>query len=171
MGRFNLIATTLRGQETVGMAELNDLLASLGDPAPKVSTTRIAGLLTAYTSLDPFTVVEKVREIMDVEPWRIGNIMRLIPVEEVVESRLERIAETVEKLAAKIPEDATYRVTVEKRHTTLSSKDIIEAAAGRVSRKVSLENPEWIVLIEVLGGVTGVSALKPEQILSMTKRR
>lgn len=168
--RFNLIVTTMRGQESVAVAELGDLLTALGDPSPKVSMTKIAGLITAKTSLNPFEVVERVKELLEKEPWRVGSLLRFIPVEEVVEAKPENIAKAVEKLAGKIPEDASFRVTVEKRHTTLSSREIIEAAASRVDRKVDLEHPDWIVLIEVLGGVAGVSVLKPEHILSTTKR-
>ncbi len=169
--RFNLIVTTFRGQESVAVMELKDLLTGLGDPEPRVEMTKIAGLLTAYTSLDPFKVVERVAEISVKEPWRIGSLLRFIPVEEVVEARPEKIAEAVGRLASKIPENETFRITVEKRHTSLSSKEIIEAAASKVDRKVNLGNPDWVVLIEVLGGVAGVSVLRPDQILSTTKQQ
>ena len=168
---FNLIVTCLRGQEPVAASELTDLLREMGDPEPVVNTTKVAGLLTARTSLDPFKVVEHIRMILEQEPWKIGYLMRVIPVEEVVETKPERIAEAVEKLAGKIPEDATYRVTVEKRHTQLSSKEIVEAAAQKVERKVNLENPDWIVLIQVIGGATGVAVIRPSQVLSLMKKQ
>ncbi|RLF97777.1 MAG: RNA methyltransferase, partial [Candidatus Wolframiiraptor sp.] len=120
-------------------------------------------------NLDPFEVINKVREIIKEEPWRIGNLMRLIPIEEVVESNLEEISQVVEKLSSKIPEDATFRITIEKRHTSLSSSEIIEMAAKKVNRKVNLKNPDWIILIEVVGAFTGISVIKPDQILSIAK--
>jgi len=167
--KFNLIVTTLRGQENLAAIELEDLLRSLGDESPQVSLTSVAGLITARTNLDPFEVINKVREIIKEEPWRIGNLMRLIPIEEVVESNLEEISQVVEKLSSKIPEDATFRITIEKRHTSLSSSEIIEMAAKKVNRKVNLKNPDWIILIEVVGAFTGISVIKPDQILSIAK--
>ncbi len=164
---FNLIATTLRGQEVLGVATLSSLLAEMGDESAKVEITRIQGVLTAYTKLDPFQVVEMVEEIASKEPFKVAGIMRLIPVELVTQSRVEEIAASVDRLKDKIPPDATYKVMVEKRHTQLSSREVIEAVAARVDRKVSLENPDWIVLVEILGGVTGVSVLRPSQILSL----
>ncbi len=151
-------------------SELRELLTYLGDPSPEVSMTRITGLITAYTSLNPFQVIERVEEILGEEPWRISSLLRFIPIERVVEAKPEKIAEAVEELASKIPETASFRVTVEKRHTNLSSRELIEAAASKVDRRVNLENPDWVVLVEVLGGVAGVSVIKPEQILSTTKR-
>ncbi|MEN3047448.1 MAG: THUMP domain-containing protein, partial [Candidatus Caldarchaeales archaeon] len=103
------------------------------------------------------------------EPWKVSGLMRLIPIERAVETKVEAIVEAVEELKGKIPPDATYKVVVEKRHTQLSSRELIEAVASRVERKVDLENPSWIVLIEVLGGLTGVSVLRPSQVLSLTK--
>lgn len=168
-GRFNLIATTLRGQEPLGVASLTSILSELNDPDPKVEITDIHGVITAQTSLDPFHVIERVREMAVREPWKVSGLMRLIPVERVVETRPDRIAEAAEALKDRIPPEATYKVVVEKRHTQLSSREIIEAVASRIERKVNLESPDWIVLVEVLGGVTGVSVLRPEQVLSLVK--
>lgn len=170
MKKFNLIVTTFRGQETVAVSELRDILNYLGDPAPEIEITKISGLITASTTLDPFYVIEKVREILSSEPWRISSLLRFIPIEEVVPTKIEDIVEAVGKLASKIPEESSFRITVEKRHTSLSSQDIIRASAEKVQRKVDLENPDYIVLIEVLGGVTGVSVIKPDQIVSSMKQ-
>ncbi|MDH5494629.1 MAG: THUMP domain-containing protein, partial [Candidatus Bathyarchaeota archaeon] len=75
------------------------------------------------------------------------------------------------QLAAQIKENETFRVTVEKRFTHMSSKDIIEAAAANIDRKVDLINPNKIVLVEVVGGFTGVSVLKPSDIISIMKEK
>lgn len=169
--RFNLIVTTARGMENLAAIELEDLLRFLGDNEPQVSMTSISGLLTAKTNLDPFEVIEKVKAIAEEEPWRVGSLMRMIPIEEVVESNLEMIAEAVGRVASKIPADQSFRITIEKRHTSLSSSEIIEATAKNVDRRVDLKNPDWIVLIEVVGAYTGISVLKPDQILSLAKLR
>lgn len=168
--KFNLIVTTFRRQEPVAASELRELLSQLGDEEAEVEMTKISGLLTVRTSLNPFYVIEKVRALTENEPWRISSLLRFIPVEEVVKSEVEEIAEAVGKLAEKIPEKDSFRITVEKRHTQLSSQEIIKAAAEKVERRVDLKNPDWIILIEVLGGVTGVSVLRPDQILSTAKR-
>ncbi|MCW4027835.1 MAG: THUMP domain-containing protein, partial [Candidatus Bathyarchaeota archaeon] len=61
--------------------------------------------------------------------------------------------------------------TVEKRHSELSTKAIIAEAASGIERKVDLENPDKIVLIEVLGGSTGVSIVSPNDVLSIVKEK
>ncbi|MCD6341880.1 MAG: hypothetical protein J7L83_03385, partial [Thaumarchaeota archaeon] len=84
---------------------------------------------------------------------------------------LEKISEAVEKLSVRIPQNASFRITIEKRHTSLSSSEIIEAAAKNVNRRVDLKNPDWVILIEIVGALTGVSVIKPDQILSAAKFR
>ncbi len=167
--KFNLIVTTLRGMESISASELVDILKRMGDPSPKVEQTRVSGVLTAKTSLNPVNLVERLKDITEKEPWFVRNIQRVIPVNEVVETNAERIADVASKLAQIIPEDHTFRITVEKRHTQLSSKEVIEAVAAKINRKVNLENPDWVVLIEILGGLTGVSVIKPDQIFSASK--
>jgi tRNA acetyltransferase TAN1 len=75
------------------------------------------------------------------------------------------------ELSAEIGTDETFRVTVEKRFTQTSSRDIIEAAAANIERKVDLNNPGKILLIEVVGGLTGLSVIKPDQILAVMKEK
>jgi tRNA acetyltransferase TAN1 len=60
----------------------------------------------------------------------------------------------------------TYRITVEKRHSTISTNEIIDAIASRIQNKVSLKKFDWIVLVEILGNKTGVSVLKENDIIS-----
>jgi tRNA acetyltransferase TAN1 len=155
-GRFNILATTLGGQEPLRVATLTSILSELNDPDPKVKITDVRSAIAAQTSLGPFEVVERIREMAVKEPWKVSGLMRLIPIERVVETRIERMAEAVEAMKKRIPQEATYKVVVEKRHTQLSSREIIEAVASRIERKVRLENPDWIVLVEVLGGLTGI---------------
>lgn len=60
----------------------------------------------------------------------------------------------------------TFRVTVEKRHNSLGSMQIVKAIADQISNKVDLDNPGWIILVQVLGGLTGLSVLRPNQTFS-----
>jgi tRNA acetyltransferase TAN1 len=69
-------------------------------------------------------------------------------------------------LAAWIPEDASFKVMVEKRHSDLHSREIIDYVAQEVKRKVDLENPGWIVLVEIVGRHAGISVVTPDKFFS-----
>ena len=166
---FNLLATTARGNEEDACSEIWYLLGETGDSAPKVEKTGITGLIAAKTASNPFDVIRKFRTILKERPYEFRYSLRVIPVEKTVRTDLTEIQRAVMELASKINESETFRVTVEKRFTTLSTKDIIEAAAVNIERRVDLSNPDKIILIEVVNGVTGVSILKADDILSVMK--
>jgi tRNA acetyltransferase TAN1 len=84
---------------------------------------------------------------------------------------LGEIQHVATELGSKIMENETFRVTVEKRFTTTPTQDMIEAAAANIERKVDLNKPNKILLIEVIGGLTGISVIKPDNILSVMKEK
>jgi tRNA acetyltransferase TAN1 len=168
---FNLLVTTARGSEEDACSEIWYLLGEIGDAAVKIERTGITGLIAAKTALNPFEVVEKFRQILKDRPYEFRYSLRIIPVEKVVRTDLGEIQRATIELSTKIGENESFRVTVEKRFTSIPSNDIIEAAATVIERRVDLNHPDKIVLIEVVAGITGISVLKPSEVLSTAKER
>jgi tRNA acetyltransferase TAN1 len=169
---FNLLATTSRGNERQMCSELSYLLKEkLGDTAPVVEKTEIRGLVAAKTSLNPREVIEKFRATVQERPYEFRYALRIIPVERTVPTDLDEVKRVASELAANLGENETFRITVEKRFTSLHSRDLIEAVATGIDRKVDLENPDKILLIEVIGGITGISLIKPNEILAVIKEK
>lgn len=168
---FNLLATTSRGNEDDACSELWYLLGEIGDLTPKVEKTGITGLIAAKTTLKPLEVIEKLRKILHERPYEFRYTFRIIPIERVIRTDLEEIQRIATKLSSKIKENETFRVTVEKRFTEISTRDIIEAAAAKIERKVDLKKPDKILLIEVIGKLTGISVIKPEGIIAVVKEK
>lgn len=171
MEDFNLLVSTSKGNENNACSEIWFLLGELGDREALVDKTEVAGLVVAKTKLDPFKVIEGLRQILRERPWEFRYVLKVIPIEVVVRTRIEEIKRAAASLHHKIAENETFRVTVEKRHSEISTKEIIDAAVENLNRKVNLENPDKIILIEVLGRLTGVSVIKPTDILSVVKEK
>jgi len=168
---FNLIISCARGLENDACSEIWFLLGEIGDRDSEVEKTEISGLVVAKTSLDPFQAVRKLKEMFRKSPAEFRYTLKVVPIEIVVPTKLELIEQAATELSRKIGENETFRVTVEKRHTELSTKEIIEAAARHVDRKVNLEKPDKILLIEVMGKATGISIIEHDDILSIAKER
>ncbi|RJS84142.1 RNA methyltransferase [Candidatus Bathyarchaeota archaeon] len=168
---FNLLVSTSRGNEDDAASEIWFLIGELGDRESMIERTGVSGLVAVKTKLNPFEVIRGLREILTERPEEFRYVLKVIPIEVVVRTRLKDIQDAVRRLSSKIGGAESFRITVEKRHTDLSSKKIIEVAAGVIDRKVDLKNPDKIVLIEVVGGLTGVSVIKPEDVLSVTKEK
>lgn len=145
------------------------LLTEFGDSKAKVTRTGVSGVLLVETELPHQDVIEFLKKVMEFEPFRIRSMLRLIPVEKVVDLDLEMIKGEVKPLMEKIGPEESFRITVEKRHSDLSRGDLIEAIASTTSRKVDLENPDWVVLVEVIRDTVGLSVVRPAQIISVVK--
>jgi len=97
--------------------------------------------------------------------------LRIIPIQTVTDTDIDKIKQNVIKFKDCIQKNDSFRITVEKRGSTISSKEIITEIAKSLSNKVSLENPTWIILIEILGSKTGISILKNDALFSLEKSK
>jgi len=168
---MNLIVTCPRHLEPETEEELIDILEEFGDSDVKVSITNMSGILTVDTNLNPIEVVKKIKERLLDEPWSVRYCKRIIPIQKVVESKIEEIGKSVSELSNQIFDEETYRISIEKRNSDLSSKEIITKIADKIKNKVSLEFADKIILIEILGNKTGISILKKTDILSTEKTK
>ena len=60
-------------------------------------------------------------------------------------------------------------MSVEKRHNSfLRSSELIRTIAKEIDNPVDLDSPNWIVLVEILGNVTGIAVIQQDQIFNST---
>jgi tRNA acetyltransferase TAN1 len=168
---LNLIITCARHLEPETQEEVTRILGEFGDTEPKIIITSMSGIITAETNLDPIEVVEKMQAMILDEPWSIRYCLRVIPIQKVVESKIGEIKEQISELVDTIPEEDSYRISIEKRNSDISSQELITIIAKKIKNKVSLKNPDKIIQIEILGGRTGMSILKKSGILSVEKTK
>ena len=168
---MNLIVTCARHLEGETENELIDILDELGDSDVTISVSSMSGIITVQTKLDPIEVVRKMKEMLLDEPWSTRYCLRVIPVQKIVETNIEEIEKTISSISNQIEEKESYRILIEKRNSDISSKEIITKIASNIKNKVSLDFPDKVILIEILGIVTGISILKKSDILSLEKTK
>lgn len=166
---MNLIITSSRHLESEAAEEMSEILEEFGDPNATVEISILSGILTATTLLDPFLVVKKIREKILDEPWLIRYCLRIIPLHDTVYTKKDDIVNSVLHHVSVMQPQDTYRITVEKRHSEISTNEIISEIADKIQNKVSLEKFDWIILIEILGKRTGIAIIKENDILSTQK--
>ncbi len=168
---FNLLVSTSRGNERNTCSEMWYLLGELGDRSATVERTQIIGLVTARTKIDPVKAVEQLRSLLIERPWEFRYTLKITPVLGVVPSEPQRIEDFAVNLAESIKKDEKFRITVEKRRTSISGRTLIDLIAKRIDRKVNLETPDKILLIQIVGELTGVSVITPDKILSVEREK
>jgi tRNA acetyltransferase TAN1 len=147
------------------------LLGEVGDRGSTIETTSVIGLVVAKTKLDPVKGIRDLRVLLKERPWEFKYTLKMVPIQKIVDASLDTIQGAAVTLAEGISKEEKFRVTVEKRHTGLSSKTIIDTIAKRIDRKVSLETPNKIVLVEVIGELAGLALITPEDVLSVEREK
>lgn len=168
---FNLVISTSRGNEKNTCSEMWYLLGEVGDRGSFIETTGVIGLVVAKTRLDPVKAIKDLKDLLKERPWEFKYTLKLVPIQRVVEAQLPQLQEAAVALASAIAPKEKFRITVEKRHTDLSSKTIIDSVAKKIERTVSLETPDKIILIEIIGELAGLALMTQEDILSVEKAK
>ena len=168
---MNLIITCQRNLEEPTILEIQNFLERFGDIDAIIEKTVFSGIIQIQTNLDIMKILDGFKDIIEDEPWLIKYCSRVIPIQEECESGLDKIRDKVISLSHVIKKNETYRITVEKRHSSLHTKDIISNIADSLSNKVSLENSDWEIIVQILRNKTGVSVIPPDTILSVDREK
>ncbi|MCD6428683.1 MAG: THUMP domain-containing protein [Desulfurococcales archaeon] len=124
---------------------------------------------------DPHEAASKLREALK---EAATPIIRVVPVDYVTEPLIDEVAEAVKKLALKIPEGETFRITLEGHLLTVREDntkvkmhtiDAIRELAKYVDRPVDLTNPSWVIYIRIVKYLrvrrkAAISLVRPEEV-------
>ena len=168
---FNLVISTSRGNEKNTCSEMWYLLGEVGDRGSNIETTAVIGLVVATTKLDGIKAIRDLRALLKDRPWEFKYTLKIVPIQRVVDAKLETIQAAALELAKGIREKEAFRITIEKRHTDLKSKSIIDTVAKRIERTVDLEHPDRILMIEIIGERAGLALITPDDVLSVEREK
>ena len=168
---MNLLVTCARNLEIETKNEIGKILDEIGDQESEILNVGMRGILMVNTSIEPSKIIDWVKDKVVEEPWLIRYCLRMIPIQSVTETEMSKITKEVIKLKDVIQQNDSYRITIEKRNTDMSSTEIITEIAKIFPNKVSLNQADWIILIEILGNKTGISILKENEIFSLDKAK
>jgi len=168
---LNLIITCARNLESETKNEIRKILDELGDQEPEILNVGMRGILMVNTIIEPSKIIDWVKNKIIEEPWLIRYCLRIIPIQRITDTEIDKIKQNVIKLKDTIQKNDSYRITIEKRNTSISSNEIITEVAEIFPNKVSLNQPDWIVLIEIIGNETGISILKNDELFSLDKAK
>ena len=168
---FNLLVT-LRGhkdahagEELVGIEEIELALSSY-EPVLYIKESQYPNVILVELTMDP----EEAVAILNEAPTTV--ISKVVPIDVVVKTQRDTILERVlltarEKMSSE--NSFVVRCDLRGREYIESKEELIETVTdellNNVDSIVDETNPDWVVQIEVVGEDTGISILKPHQIL------
>lgn len=165
---MNLIVTSAKGLEARASAEFKEVALLSGIRKVTIERSAYDGILEVEVE-NPKALLSFISEFVRSEPFKIRFVMRVIPVDRVVDTKIEDIVTAVKDLSPAIAPGESFRITIEARDSPYSDRQLIDAVADAVERKVSLDAPDKVVLIQVFGEYAGVSVLGPNDVLSVAK--
>ncbi|GAB6136632.1 THUMP domain-containing protein [Thermococcus prieurii] len=152
-----LLVTAPPGREGDAILELEWALGKV-----RVKGTDWRGVLLAETPLTKEEVLERLRN------FETQAIQRVIPIERLVPARWEEIEKAVLELGKAI--DGTFAVRARVRGNKRLSQRELEVKLGsllveRYNLKVNLSEPDYTVLVEVLGKRSGIGLVRKGEVL------
>ncbi|WP_297487572.1 THUMP domain-containing protein [Thermococcus sp.] len=152
-----LVATCPPGREGDAILELEWALGRV-----HVRGTEWRGVLVAETPLGRDEAIKSLRS------FETQALQRVVPLDCLLPAKLEDI----EEKAVELMEGKTGSFAVRARvrgNKKLGEKEIERAVGSRIVEerglKVDLSNPDWVVVVEVLGRKAGVGVLKRDEVL------
>ena len=149
--------------------EITQLLNEFGDRNPSILKTKFSGIVIAETILESFKIMEKFREKIENEPWELRYSSRIIPLQRICQTDLISIKQSVIDLIPCIKPHETYKISLEKRDSKIMRNEIISSIANLLINKVSLEEPDWELILQILGDKSGISVMPKNSIVSISK--
>jgi tRNA acetyltransferase TAN1 len=165
---MNLILTSQKGSEAKASAEFKEIALQHGLRKLHVEKSDFDGMLEVDIE-DPRGFVAFLRDYVRSEPFRVHFIQRVIPVDLVVDTTLEQIKEAAKQLGEQIGKAETFKIEIDERDSPYTRRELIDAIADVVDRKVSLEAPDKVLQVEILGEYSALCLARPDEMISITK--
>ena len=129
-------------------------------------------MITATTNVDNKEVILKIKKLLEKDSDFFQFILKIIPIDYTCETKIKVIKEIVEKYYnLYLNENDSFKIDLKRRKNENIERDaIIESVANIFNNSVNLDNPDIILRIELLGNITGISFLKPNEIITISSK-
>jgi tRNA acetyltransferase TAN1 len=153
-------------------AEIWFTLLICGDTYPIIQGIKYPGLITAATNIDPKEVMRKIKKILEKDPNFFQFVLKIVPIDYVCETKLNTIKNFVEKYySLYLNKEDSFKIELKRRKNEfIERKVIIESVAKIIPNGVDLDNPDKIIKIELLGNVSGISFLNPDDFFIINNK-
>ncbi len=168
---FNLLISCRRFQEAESCQELRRII----EEDPSLGTiewcklTGISCLVVGKISIDAHEFVKKLDQVVQRMPWIVKDLLKIQPVDLVVDSTFDGIRAGSKKLAKGMTKSAKFRVNLNRRDTGLDRDKLLHEIATQFPGKVDLETYDWVVGVEILGSVTGLALLREDEMVTLRR--
>ena len=166
----NLVVTYDTTHAQKAEQEIKDLVEHFSDV--KFLESGFEGVALLHTAQNPKVVVKQLSETFSEEPYKFKYTYKWAPIETWCKASLTEMSESMKSLDAKMNQAETWKIDIGKRGFEGSTPDLVMSLTTHINKpKVDLKNPQNIVKVEIVGDRAGISLLKAEEYLDISKAR
>lgn len=131
--------------------------------------SNIQGLLQLHVE-QPKVIVKKLIALCKSNPEKFKLTFHYVPVDEWVESSIEKMQEITKKIGEKIKDEEKWKMNLNKRQYGGDSRELIIKLTDPIEKpNVDLNNPDKIIQVEIIGERAGISLLDKDELLEVSK--
>ncbi|NHJ32494.1 MAG: hypothetical protein FK732_06500 [Asgard group archaeon] len=150
-----IMASCDPAKERDGMSELWHVLVKYCKITPiDAFSLNVKGLFLIAIKDDLEETFERITQVIMQKKFQFIICKKLTLLEQLIKSDLDRLSEILQVHLQRIPKNVKWRISVNRRHTKLKKNEIIELIANHPNAPegpVDLENPNWIIQVEIFG--------------------
>lgn len=150
--------------------EIIQILNQFGDPGPTVERTSVAGIALVHTCLNNREVIKQCKTLRQ-EPgaYNFQFAIKWVPIDYWCKTDLNAMKQVIDsKLIDQIKPNQTWGMVVKKRrYQKHHSIEIVHHLAQDVDREVNLNEPDWIIWVDIIGKKTAIALLKKDEVFSV----
>jgi len=132
----------------------------------------LSGLSIAHFNKDPIKTLKKIKEKIKEDPDFLEYVLKIVPIQYKLKTDLSEISDLSSKFESELNDKDKWRVLLRRRSKDILHEEIVEVAAKEIDIGiVDLEDPDYIVRIEVIGDDTYMSLSKRKELSVIKTRR
>jgi len=163
-----LLISTAKNEERSASSEIHFILTNrlgIEESSFRIRDTRISGLITVGLDddMDPSEIISRLIRLEDDQAYFM-HCLKIRPIARVIDADVDTLVDAIRE--ENIQRHGSFRISVNKRHSPISSMDIIKPVAALFSNPVDLDSPSWEIWIEIVADRLGYAVIEPEMVFS-----
>lgn len=168
----NILVTFHQNAKVLAEEEVRRNLKEVGASLEQLGESEVEGLFEALVIGDAKRAVADVRALCYDRPGAFQHTHHWVPIELWVPCEEQDMVDAAKELGKGIGEGDRWMMHLHKRHLPAHTTDLLMLLTEPIDAGiVDLEDPEKVVVVEILGGRAGMALVRKDEILDVNKVR
>jgi tRNA acetyltransferase TAN1 len=172
MKRGNILITFHQNAKVLAEEEARRNLKEVGASVEWVEQSDVEGVFEALVIGDPKRTVADIRTLCLGQPELFQNTHHWVPIDRWVPSEEKDMVKATKEIGKGISVGERWMMHLHKRHLRAHTTDLLMILTEPIDvGTVDLEDPDKVVVVEILGERAGMALVRKDELLDVNKVR